>query len=79
MDVLGGMFWLLARCEEIVIRDRDAHGRFPMEAALAAAEGFVDRPLADEYVDLLRRRDPGALAGAARPVRAAGVPAPPDP
>jgi hypothetical protein len=53
VDVLGGMFWLLARCEELVVTARDRHGRFPFDASLAAAEGFADRPLVDEYVALL--------------------------
>ncbi len=53
VDVLGSMFWLLARCEEVISTARDDHLRFPFEASLAASEGFVDRPLADEYAALL--------------------------
>jgi hypothetical protein len=53
IDVFGSVFWLLARCEEVVRTDRDRHGRFPAAASLAGAEGFLERPIADEYVDLL--------------------------
>ena len=53
VDVLGGMFWLLARCEELLATASDRHGRFPVAASLAFAEGIVERPLGDEYVALL--------------------------
>jgi hypothetical protein len=53
IDIFGGVFFLLARYEEVVRRARDTHDRFPARASLAVAEGFLDRPLADEYVDLL--------------------------
>ena len=53
VDLLGGIFFMLTRYEELVRRERDRHGRFPCAASLAFAEGFVDRPIVDEYVDLL--------------------------
>jgi peptidoglycan/xylan/chitin deacetylase (PgdA/CDA1 family) len=53
VDVFGGVFFLLTRYEELVDRRRDAHGRFPDRAALAYREGFLHRPLANEYVELL--------------------------
>ena len=53
VDVFGSVFFLITRYEEIVRPTRDRHERFPAEASLAAAEGYLDRPLADEYVDLL--------------------------
>jgi hypothetical protein len=52
-DLLGGIFFLLTRYEEAVSPERDEHERFPARASLAAAEGFLERPLADEYVDAL--------------------------
>ena len=52
-DLLGGVFFLLARLEELDPAERDAHGRFPATASIAAREAFLDRPLADEYVELL--------------------------
>jgi hypothetical protein len=51
-DLLGGIFFLLTRYEELVRDERDAHGRFPGSAATHP----VERPLADEYVERLRER-----------------------
>ena len=52
-DLLGSAFWLVTRYEEAVVPDRDRHGRVPAAACLAVKEGFEDRPIADEYADLL--------------------------
>lgn len=52
-DLLGGVFTMLTRLEEVVHDDRDDHGRFPARASLAHREGFLDRPLADEYAEVL--------------------------
>ncbi len=53
IDLLGSAFWLLTRYEELVRPERDAHGRFPMAASLAAQEDLLERPLVDEYVGLI--------------------------
>jgi hypothetical protein len=53
VDLLGTIFFCLARYEEVVHRIRDQHARFPAIASLAAREGFLDRPVVDEYVDVL--------------------------
>jgi len=53
VDVFGSVFFLLTRYEEIVGHVRDRHDRFPASASIATREGFLHRPLADEYVDLL--------------------------
>jgi hypothetical protein len=58
-DLLGGIFFLLTRYEELVRGDRDAHDRFPGAAATAP----VERPLADEYVERLRERLEKAFPG----------------
>ena len=39
VDVLGSIFFLLTRYEEIVIGTRDRHGRFPASASIAGREG----------------------------------------
>ena len=52
-DVFGSVFFLLTRYEEVANPARDEHERFPAEESIAAREGFLDRPLANEYVDLL--------------------------
>ena len=53
VDVMGSVFFCLSRMEEIVGTERDRHDRFPVAASVAHAEGFVERPLVDDYVDLL--------------------------
>jgi hypothetical protein len=53
MDLVAGIFFLLSRYEEIIIRDRDEYGRFPAKSALALKEKYLERPLADEYAELL--------------------------
>lgn len=54
VDVLGSAAFLLTRYEEVARPVTDEHGRFPATAALATAGGFRERPLLDEYVELLR-------------------------
>ncbi len=56
IDVFGSVFFLLTRYEELVGDVRDAHERFPASASLALREGFLDRPLANEYAELLWSR-----------------------
>jgi hypothetical protein len=55
IDVFGSAFFALTRYEESVQRDLDEHERFPASASLASSEGFLRKPLIDEYVDLLWR------------------------
>jgi len=52
-DILGGIFFLLTRYEEAVAADLDEHQRFTSRSSVAARHGFLDRPLADEYVEVL--------------------------
>ncbi len=53
VDVFGSVFYMLSRYEEVVGRYEDDHGRYPAFASIAAAEGCLERPLVDEYVDLV--------------------------
>lgn len=53
IDVFGSAFFMLTRLEELVLPDRDAHGRFPAAASIAARGAFLHRPLISEYVELL--------------------------
>jgi hypothetical protein len=63
VDVFGAAFFMLTRYEELARPERDAHGRFPAAAGVAAREGFLHRPVVDEMADLLwvalRRLWPG--------------------
>ncbi|MEM2097708.1 MAG: polysaccharide deacetylase family protein [Methanothrix sp.] len=53
LDVFGSAFFMLTRYEEIVRPQLDMHKRFPANASLAYQEGFLERPIVDEYVEIL--------------------------
>lgn len=54
IDVFGTVFWMLSRYEEVTSTvQTDEHDRFPARASLAHREGFLLRPLVDEYVAVL--------------------------
>lgn len=53
LDIFGTAFFMLTRYEEFISSDRDCHNRFPATASLAYHEGFLDRPIVNEYVEIL--------------------------
>ncbi|WP_163575253.1 polysaccharide deacetylase family protein [Halomonas faecis] len=53
IDIFGSAFFMLTRYEEVIKNDRDEHDRFPAWASLAYQEKFLERPIVDEYVELL--------------------------
>lgn len=53
LDIFGSAFFMLTRYEEVVTGAADGRGRFPAAASLACREGFLHRPLVNEYVELL--------------------------
>ena len=53
IDLLGSIYFMLTGYEELVSAERDAHGRFPGTASLAHRAGLLERPLADEYAEVL--------------------------
>lgn len=69
IDIFGGAFFLLTRYEELVIPERDHHGRFPAAASLAVQEDFIDIPLVNEYTELLFTCLKELWPGLSRPVR----------
>ncbi len=53
LDVIGSIFFLLSRYEEVIDPARDQYDRFPAAASLAVQRGFLQRPLVDEYIEIL--------------------------
>jgi hypothetical protein len=53
LDVFGSSFFLISRYEEYVHQEKDRHLRFPAEASIAFQNGFIDRPLVNEYLEIL--------------------------
>ena len=53
LDIFGSSFFMLTRWEEMVAVEKDEHDRFPASESLAFREGFLTRPVLDEYVGML--------------------------
>jgi len=48
-DILSSTFYLLSRYEEYLPHEKDEHGRFSSSASLAVREGFLERPLINQW------------------------------
>ena len=53
MDIFGSMFFMLSRYEELITTERDSHERFPAWASVAYKANFLDRPIVNEYLEIL--------------------------
>ncbi|WP_148449314.1 polysaccharide deacetylase family protein [Paenibacillus tuaregi] len=53
IDIFGGCLFMLTRYEELVVPDRDRHNRFSAYSSVAYQAGFLDRPIVNEYVEIL--------------------------
>ena len=52
-DLFATSFFMLTRWEEIASLSHDVHGRFPAEESLAWKQGFLNRPVVNEWADWL--------------------------
>ena len=52
-DIIAGAFFMLTRWEEYVNKTRDKHNRFPATESVAYKQGFLDRPIVNEYIEFL--------------------------
>jgi hypothetical protein len=52
-DILGLTYWMLNRIEEIGSKDLDSHGRFPAINSHAYKHGYLERPIVDEWLNIL--------------------------
>jgi hypothetical protein len=48
-DLLATIVLVLSRYEELAVTRRDAHGRFEAASSMAVRDGYLDRPIVDEY------------------------------
>jgi peptidoglycan/xylan/chitin deacetylase (PgdA/CDA1 family) len=53
LDVFGSAFFMLTRYEEACSDVVDEFGRFPAGESLAARAGFLERPIVNEYLEIL--------------------------
>lgn len=52
-DILGLVYWMLTRKEEIGSPDLDEHQRFPATSSHAFKNGYLERPIVDEWLHVL--------------------------
>jgi peptidoglycan/xylan/chitin deacetylase (PgdA/CDA1 family) len=53
LDIFGSAFFMLTRYEECVITERDERNRFTSRSSVAYRENFLNRPIINEYLELL--------------------------
>jgi peptidoglycan/xylan/chitin deacetylase (PgdA/CDA1 family) len=53
LDICGSAFFMLTRYEECVITERDQRNRFLSQHSIAYRENFLNRPIINEYIELL--------------------------
>jgi len=53
IDLFASSFFMLTRWEEYVNKKRDKHNRFSSKSSLAFKCGFLNRPIVNEYLELL--------------------------
>ncbi len=53
LDIFGSAFFMLSRYEEFIEQKRDHHSRFPASASIAYKAQFLDRPIVNEYLEVL--------------------------
>jgi hypothetical protein len=51
-DIIAASFFMLSRWEEIAINKRDVHDRFCEEESLSVKQGFYNRPIVNEYIEI---------------------------
>lgn len=56
LDIFAASFFMLTRWEEYVNKARDSHDRFSANESLAYKQGFLDRPIVNEYVEELKSK-----------------------
>ncbi len=53
LDIIASTFFMLTRWEEAIVKQRDIHNRFPVQQSLAFKHRFLDRPIVNEYVEII--------------------------
>lgn len=52
-DLFASSYFMLSRWEEVVSEVKDKHNRFPGSESIAFKNDFLDRPVVNEYVEML--------------------------
>jgi len=56
LDIFAQIFFMLTRWEEYVNKNRDTHNRFPATESLAYKQKFLDKPIVDEKLEVLKNK-----------------------
>ena len=54
-NILGLIYWMFNRVEEIYVKETDKHQRFPAAASHSTKFGYIDRPIVDEWLEILKQ------------------------
>ncbi len=54
-DIPGLLYWMLTRREEHARTDVDLHGRFPAASSHAVRHGYLERPVVDEWLYIMKQ------------------------
>jgi peptidoglycan/xylan/chitin deacetylase (PgdA/CDA1 family) len=54
-DIIRSAFFLLSRLEEVIFTEKDNQERFPASQSLAFTNGFLQKPVVDEYVRIIHK------------------------
>jgi hypothetical protein len=54
IDIFASSYFMLTRWEEYVSTKRDIHNRFPANQSLAFKNNFLNRPIVNEYLEMLK-------------------------
>ena len=55
MDIFASSFFMLTRWEEHVNQSKDQHKRFPASESLAYKYNFLERPIVNEYIEMIKK------------------------
>ena len=55
-DIFAASFYLVSRYEEYLAHQKDMYGRYAHENSLAYKEGFLDQPLVNQWLQLLKKK-----------------------
>ena len=53
LDIFGSCFFMLTRYEELIMKEKDTLNRFQAKDSIAFREDFLDRPIVNEYLEIL--------------------------
>jgi hypothetical protein len=55
LDIFGSAFFMLSRYEEAITKNRDEHERFTAYLSNAYKNNYLNRPLVNEYVEIVKQ------------------------